>query len=190
MCGATFDLLGINGLDCTCSSDLVDGSHSAFGSLHCTTGETCLDTGVFCGTGEINGQIQAGENGIALKSTTCIDIDAGILPDPIADKDDYKVCVETESLPGSWGFDWCTATIRDEECECSVCDGFGVMFDCTHINISPTPELLPIFGPKLSVCSFLDLTPKSGGYNNSKDSDKSKDKSKDKSEGKNKDKHF
>lgn len=123
----------------------------------------------------IEGAIQAGEGGIAIDSTTCIAIDAGILPDPIADKDDYEVCVEAWSEPGSWGFDECTATIRDEYCECTVCDGFGVKFDCSGIQISPTPDLLPIFGPRVSGCSFMDFSPMNK-YGGGDDKNKNKDK--------------
>lgn len=151
MCNATFSILDIDGLDCTCTISLVDDANSALGSMECSVAEGCLDENdILCGKGDLNGSIEAGENGIGLTITSCVYIDTNLLPDDDIFANStigpYDLCVDAFSEPGSWGFDECAASIDGESCDCSVCDNFGVEFDCTAID-----------GPKLPLCSPLDF---------------------------------
>jgi hypothetical protein len=155
VCNATFAVLAIDGLDCACTSSLIAGANSAMGEMECSVKEGCLDEkAMFCGKGDMNGSIEAGQNGIGLQLSTCIymDVDLNLLPDDDLFTNStlgpYDICVSASSQPGNWGFDECSATLGGEYCECTVCQNFGVIFDCTAIG-----------GPLLPLCRTMILEP-------------------------------
>lgn len=144
--------------------------------MSCDIAKGCIESDIFCGEGFIDGSIAAGEFGIAVHAVSCLVLDVGLLPEPIDEKDNFDVCVDASSQPGEWEFDSCEATVRGQSCECTPCGNFGVMFDCSSINISPTPELFPIYGPKLNICSRLDFFPKEQDDKKYKDDKEEKNK--------------
>jgi hypothetical protein len=159
VCDATITVLDIDGLSCECSGSLAPDSISAIGNIYCDVKEDCIEADLFCGAGTVAGSIEAGEFGISFYTTTCLSLDVGLFPSELDYVDDYDVCIEAGSSPGGWGFDFCNATIRGEFCECTPCGVFGMSFDCSSVNISPAPEFLPIYGPKMDVCSRLNFSP-------------------------------
>jgi hypothetical protein len=150
VCGATFSILDIDGLDCACTSSLVPDANSAIGAIECTVAEGCLGSNdMFCGQGDMNGSIEAGENGIGVQMTSCVNLDVNVPSDMLGKNGTYDVCVNASSNPGSWGFDECAATFQGENCDCTVCDNFGVMFDCSDLG-----------GPNMLMCTSLNFKAK------------------------------
>ena len=141
-------------MQCFCGASLVDGFQHVAGGLECFTfSDTCL-TNVdaqedFCGAVLLEAEISA-ELGTSLSGsvTTCL---AANIPEGLGY---YDVCIDA-AFTGT-GISSCAATMNQQSCHCSPCDGFSVLFDCSHIDLSPFPGF-PLHGPKAEVCQSLDF---------------------------------
>lgn len=143
-------------MNCACTGRILNGFNLVKGDLACAAASDACVSDSFCGSVALEASIVGGfGRKVTGDVTACL---AGAAPHDIGDMDVCITGVASGVTPGA-GFDSCKATMNNQACTCTPCNGkgFSVTFDCSMVNISPL-VVFPVSGPKVGACQMLDFT--------------------------------